>query len=672
MNKEDIIKSLEEHIKTNPKLIYYNQCKQKIKEMPEKIAKIPNQAEYLESMRIHICYNMNKYKVILYNKIKKNCAYIRYSVTEDIYNKLIYQLVAIKETNSILGLAEVKSIPIINLRKKNDKVVFFILIVPNEEFNKMIFKEKYFEMDNLYESMGYVFGVDVMKLLKYQRLDRIVEFIKTSGESHDNLKLLDNYLKMLQKYDWKLRDKFMIHSGTIYEALGTTYTRDIDVLILQENINNQEAIKFMNKINNEKLDVDPNILTNSGEWITKDNVILNYKSQWLSYLLPRLAGAEDIFETNSNPKYNFMFMGLKFISIDMNINRFLSRANANTYVDLIMLEEYNGLKLKDKLCIPNMTIRQGKLKVFDKAEIEKMMDTIKYRLNLYYKKNMSIEEIKKRVKKCMAQGFEIYKGAIVKDPDTNIIKGFHLSIKEEIFEKYSKNIEYLLDVGTGKLTDLRFWNRVGIKNVYGIEPSSDSVEKAFDTLEKTKNTNKTKVNIIHSVGDVEWTKDEKFKELIKHKYDMITFQYTFHYMLDNIDLMIKNMKSVMKKGTKIIITCMDGNKINQDFSKYGKVEVRNNQEPIFAIVPLYEYKKIKEFNGNDILVYFKGAYGVANGSIEKIININMLIDKFKENKINLLERKSFTQYETPIKHKMRYNQKQVSSYYTSLIFENNN
>ena len=71
----------------------------------------------------------------------------------------------------------------------------------------------------------------------------------------------------------------------------------------------------------------------------------------------------------------------------------------------------------------------------------------------------------------------------------------------------------------------------------------------------------------------------------------------------------------------------DANKIHNDFKKYKQVEVRNRQEPIFAIIPMYtERDNIPERN-NNIMVYFKGAYGVSSGSIEPIIDIEKLAIK---------------------------------------------
>ena len=140
-------------------------------------------------------------------------------------------------------------------------------------------------------------------------------------------------------------------------------------------------------------------------------------------------------------------------------------------------------------------------------------------------------------------------------------------------------------------------------------------------------------------------------------------------MMNNIDIIIKNLEKVIKSGTKIIITCMDGNKIQNDFIKFRKVEIRNKQEPIFAIVPFYKVTSEIPDKDNNILVYFKGAFGVSSGSLEPIIDINKLIKIFEDHGLKLLKRKNFADYNIPIRSKLYPNQLKVSSYYMSLIFE---
>jgi hypothetical protein len=206
------------------------------------------------------------------------------------------------------------------------------------------------------------------------------------------------------------------------------------------------------------------------------------------------------------------------------------------------------------------------------------------------------------------------------------------------------------------------WNRVGVKNVVGIEPSVESIKNGIKKIEKFGT--KTKITMINGIGDTDWKANDKYNEIFKHKYDIITFNYTLHYMINSIDVLVKNLLQVVKSGTTVIITCMDGNMIQNEITKNKKVEVRNNQEPIFAIMPTDEYSSDKS-----VIVYFKGAYGVASGSIEPLVDVNATIDILRKYGFTLIERKNFLEYNSKYKNEMSSVQKRVSGYYISLIFK---
>lgn len=664
MYSHDILESLNRYYKENPKLVYYKTCIDKIKEHKFNddglLFKLSRDNHLLESVRIAICDNPNRYHMYVYHKKKKNCTNLLLKLDDDIKHKLLYQLVCITEYNNILSLAKDIQIPKINFDNNN---VFIVISNKPKKFKKNVY-----ELKNLYEVGGYVFGVDIMNVLKYQRLDRIINFIKKGGESLKIYELLDEYYTLLKSLTWQERDRILVHSGVVWQALGLTYTRDIDIIVLAENKDKKNAQDINKKFNDYNKEIDAAVLADNGYYYTEGEKLYKYKALWFTHILPSLSGANDIFEVIANPSYNFMFMGVKFASLDMNIKKSLSRSNINGITDLIMFEKLNGYKLGDNLCIPNMTIRQGKLVVFDEKMIDYIIKTVQKKVKEYYDYNISMDELQTIVKKCNLQSYNIYKGKNIYDPDTSIIKKFHLDVKEQIFNKYCKDIDYLLDIGSGQLTDAQYWNKAGVKNVVGVEPSVNSIKKGMERLEKFGT--KTKINLINGVGDTDWTADSKYDQIFTHKYDAITFQFTLHYMMYNIDVVIKNIAKVSKDKTKIIVNCMDGELIHNELQKSGRIEVRNDQEPIFAIVPMYSYRqKSIPSDKSDVLVYFKGAYGVASGSIEPLIDIQLLIKKFSDNGYDLLEMKKFLDYNSNNKNKMSYIQKRVSYYYTSLIFE---
>jgi SAM-dependent methyltransferase len=335
------------------------------------------------------------------------------------------------------------------------------------------------------------------------------------------------------------------------------------------------------------------------------------------------------------------------------------------YIDLIIND-----KNSEKLCIPNMTIRNNQITVFDDKTKTKLFKDIQNQLKTEHDTEMEIDDIKQLLKNCDEEAFDIYKGKSIYNPYTARIRHFHLDVKQQLIYKYCSNATYLLDMGSGKNTDAQFWNKARVKNVVGIEPSKESIRFGYERLKKFKQIgpNKTQINVIEGLADEDWVTDKKYEPVLEHKYDAITFQFTIHYMMYNMEIVMKNILKVSKKGTKVVITCMDGQLIHEELHKHNKIEVRRGKEPIFAIFSKYEHLEKELPKRSDILAYFKGTYGVSHGSIEPLVDIKRLIRFFDNNGYTLLGQKKFLDYNSKNKQKMDNCQKKVSSYYTSLVF----
>lgn len=673
----ELINYLKEY-KTDPKYTFYKDALIKLEKLQqelitknEKLHRIQQKTYLLEPLRIYLLSDKaTDYDIFLSNKKHSDCVYIKYTLMDKEIDNFLTLIVLSEEYKSnILKFREINISDIKNKlcnrlnnnSKLNINIYLNITNVKIKTDDKSIYKIK-----NLYDSLTFLLGIESLNILKYQRFDRIKKFfdIPDAYKVYDYLQKYNEYLHTLT---YKERDDYIIHSGSVFEALGTTFTRDVDIIVNKYNFTGNDAQNFIKDILKKYDEIDISVINKDGDYyIEKDKEPLKYKKQWFTYQLPAMDGATDIFDVIINPVFNFCFAGMKFMNINLTVKRFLTRASISSMADLLMLYEINNIDIRNKLCLPNMTIRQGKIVVFFGKYLDIYFNKLQHVLKEYYDKDYSIDELKKMIKHCNVEGFDIYKGEQVKDPDTSIIKYFHIMIKEDILRKYASNCEYLLDIGSGKLTDMRLWEKNNVKNVIGIEPSIDSIKLGNEKLNKFGF--KGKINVINGVGDVDWISDDKYKIVLENKYDVITFQFTLHYMMNNIQIIINNLNKVMKKGTQIIITCMDGNKIQNDFQRYKQVEVRNKQEPIFAIVPFYTVTENIPEKDNNILVYFKGAYGVSSGSLEPIIDINKLIRRFQENNLRLIERRNFAEYNLQIRGKLYPNQLRVSSYYMSMIF----
>lgn len=663
----ELINYLKEY-KTDPKYTFYKDALIKLEKLQqelitknEKLHRIQQKTYLLEPLRIYLLSDKaNDYNIFLSNKKHLDCIYIKYTLTDKEIDNFLTLIVLTEEYKS--NILKFREIDISDIKNKLNNSKNIYLNITNKNIND----KNIYQIKNRYDSLTFLCGIESINILKYQRLDRIKKFFDIP-DAYKVYNYLQKYNEYLHTLTYKDRDDYIIHSGSVLEVLGTTFTRDVDIIVNKYNFTGNDAQNFIKDTSKKYDEIDISVINKDGDYYTEqDKEPLKYKKQWFTYQLPAMDGAKDIFDVMINPVFNFCFAGMKFMNINLTVQRFLTRSSISSMADLLILYEVNNIDIRDKICLPNMTIRQGRIIVFYGEYLEMYFKKLQEVLKEYYDKNYTIDELKKMIKHCNVEGFDIYKGEQVKDPDTSIIKYFHIMIKEDILKKYASNCEYLLDVGSGKLTDMRLWDKINVKNVVGIEPSIDSIELGNEKINKFGF--KGKINVINGVGDIDWISDDKYKIVLDNKYDVITFQFTLHYMMNNIQTIINNLNKVMKKGTKIIITCMDGNKIQNDFNKYKQVEVRNKQEPIFAIVPFYKVTQQIPEKDNNILVYFKGAYGVSSGSLEPIIDINKLIKRFQENNLKLLERKNFADYNLPIKNKLYPNQLRVSSYYMSMIF----
>lgn len=659
MLKRDIIDTLDKQILYCPNSAFYNDCKIEIEKYENDIIKeIPFNKYFIESVRIHILNNKN-YNIYICSEEIEGCSVLQIEMSKPVKQIYFRQLACIDKYNSILSLED-----------RQDPFYIKDIHVKNIHINittKKISEERIYNLNNCYEIVTYIFGMETYNMINYQRLDKIIRFIKRfKNEENNGYKLLEDINVQIKKYGTKLRDQFIIINNAFYNAMGLVEKNKIELLG-----NLDWNIEDAKKISSEFPDnIKCIIKTNENTLVDKHGIINGYNYKILCEKIPQLIGARNIYDIISDPTYNITFMGLKFVSFEYIVTRSLLECSSSNFTDLLMYERSLDHDIGDRLCIPNMTIIKGKIRIYNKKRIERLIIKIKEKIEKEYEERITIEEIENRLKKCNDQAFDIYKGKHLYDQDMALIKKYHLDIKRSIFKKYCYKITNLLDIGSGQLTDSQFWTEQRIVNVIGIEPSKASIENGLKRLEKFGTT--VNIKIINGVGNDKWNQLEKYSPIYKHKYDVITFQFTIHYMIYDIETVINNIVDVCKTGTLVIITCMDGNYIHREINKNGNIEIKNKNEIIFAIYPYSENydSKSEEFpKESDVIVYFKGAYGVSNGSIEPLVNVNELTRLFNKYDFMLECKVGFLEYNSKIKYRMSNEQKSVSRHYITLIYK---
>ena len=563
------------------------------------IKKIDDNEHMLAGIRIYLLYNDDYYFYLTKKYHKSKYCYRKLLFTSNQINNLVKQICALKNNTNIWSRL-----------KEGEKGGIFYVLISNTKIDD--------EADNFVpkEMNNGLLGINTLLFLEHQNIDHYCLLYNKYYKSVNLYDDVNKYIKVYNKLSNLEKDRIMIHSGLIYQFLGTIYSNDVDILIIAKK--NSEYSEFKKMF--EKFDASSIILPN------KNLMDLPYKKEWFTYKLPRLSGASDIYTMLINPKYHFYYMGIKCIDIFTNINKTISRSRPESIVDTYLLKLYNNINVE--MCIKNLSIQQGRIFVtIDKLDY--IYSRAKELLKEWYNLDVPIKYLKEHFKRCSELHNTIYKNVIsFVDPLIKIQIRVHRIISQIYIEKYGKNINYLLDIGSGRLSGAYIYDKLNIKHVYAIEPSIYSLELAKKEVNKYKNVN---FKLIHGYGN------KKFK--LDIEFDVITFIFTIHYMISNINIVIDNILNHSKKGTKIIITCINGNKIlnNITIGKYNDgYEIKYRKDIYWGVY------KIRNIDYKDkMLFYMKDVYGLENGSVEHLVDVDNLINNFKKRGLKLLENISF-------------------------------
>lgn len=168
--------------------------------------------------------------------------------------------------------------------------------------------------------------------------------------------------------------------------------------------------------------------------------------------------------------------------------------------------------------------------------------------------------------------------------------------------------ESLLDIASGKLSDIHKWLNSKYNLIVGIDYSFENIygqNGAYDRLKKIDIKDKTIIpiwgncykNIRNASAGEDKNEKKKLKEFFKthpnFKFDKITINFAIHYFLKDWNKFYKNIKNLLKKGGIFTGTYLDGNKIMEILGKNSEKKFYNlNGDLIYTI----RYKNEKEIS----------------------------------------------------------------------------
>jgi hypothetical protein len=208
-------------------------------------------------------------------------------------------------------------------------------------------------------------------------------------------------------------------------------------------------------------------------------------------------------------------------------------------------------------------------------------------------------------------------------------------IKRELYNKYTKNIENLLDLACGKGGDLDKWVSNNIKNVVGYDINNESIKEAKRRVNNYRYPLKTNINL--------YVKDLSRNVINGDKnMDVITSMFAFHYFFeseDTFNVIMETIDNNLKVGGYFIGAMFDGDLIKELLNTSETYELTDKDNIKFK---LQRYDNLTDsLFGNKISVYLKDTV-LDEPMDEYIVYFNKFINEMNRRGFELVESELFS------------------------------
>uniref|UniRef100_A0A6C0JL18 mRNA cap 0 methyltransferase domain-containing protein n=1 Tax=viral metagenome TaxID=1070528 RepID=A0A6C0JL18_9ZZZZ len=239
--------------------------------------------------------------------------------------------------------------------------------------------------------------------------------------------------------------------------------------------------------------------------------------------------------------------------------------------------------------------------------------------------------------------------------DVNKLKLHNNQVKQWYLKNFCSSGKTLLDVGVGRLNDMKIWKTLDFEKFIGIEPSSDSLNIAKTRIE----------------GDISLhqgsAQDDWGPFLGRRKASHILFNWTFHYgntTEEDLNKVLANIQKYSAAHSRICMLAMDGDQI------FNKLKTENSfTYGHFSVTKGSYQEQTPKLFGQDVIIKFEGVYGLEEGVKEFIVPLNKLIQAMDSIGFRLLYRFNFLDIYDSARAKLSPITEKISGLYNGLVFE---
>lgn len=212
------------------------------------------------------------------------------------------------------------------------------------------------------------------------------------------------------------------------------------------------------------------------------------------------------------------------------------------------------------------------------------------------------------------------------------LRKFHNWIKQQlIFEsKRITNGSKLLDVAVGRGGDIFKWSKARFKYVTGFDSDAKSIyeKNDFDGAIKRFNSVKSEMNMPKCYFWHMSATDPFILNLLNGKdhntmYDVVSCQFSFHYFVEDINVVLNMISKKLKSKGIFIGTATDGDLIKQNLKNTPAI-IKSAINLKYISEDMYEFSLNSEKTSRETYFEYRGV------SREYYLSKAFLIDKCKE------------------------------------------
>jgi hypothetical protein len=211
----------------------------------------------------------------------------------------------------------------------------------------------------------------------------------------------------------------------------------------------------------------------------------------------------------------------------------------------------------------------------------------------------------------------------------------HNKVKEYLYNKYTYNCEYLLELCSGRGGDLHKWLFNGIKNVTGYDICDKSIAECRKRLSQTISPQPN-----YNFYQLDLCSDNASKIIMSNAnsrpFNVISCNFGVHYFFKSESTfanLLNILNACLQDNGLFIVTFMDNKKIEELFAK---TSLDNCSKEVNNEIAYYIKKNN---NGNNLRIVLGGGMSnvLSQGSDEYIIDFDLFVKTMKENNFQIIE-----------------------------------